>query len=862
MASEAVRLDDGSVDLERGVVNRLDQTRRLTRMEVRLLGYLAERAGQEISREELHREVWGYHPNVVTRAADNTVRRLRTKIEVDPTSPQHLLTVQGIGYRFVAGRPSALNDAPPPADDRLPPPPTNLPNDPGVFVGRESELEALGRGLAEGARLTTLVGPGGVGKTRLALRFAATLHDERTWPGGVWFSDAARATSDVDFVDAVASPLGVTSTGAPAEAAQRVGRALEARGAVFVVVDNVEQVRDVAARRIAEWMEAAPEARFLVTSREPLQIQGETRRELATMSAPDAIDLFERRARAVRPNADLAREAVASVVERLDRLPLAVELAAARVAVMSVPEIEKRLSARLEVLTSSGAAGRHASLRDAIQWSWDLLGDWERTAFAHCAVFRGGFDLAAAEAVLDLSSHADAPSVLDVVQALAERSLLSVRETSRGMRFWMLVSIGEYGVERLRERADASEVEARHADHFLSLFGDETWDLSRIAEEAPNLLAAHARFAGAERAIAAALVLDPLYRAAGPTQTHRSVLDAGAAVGEEGGATALRQRVLIRRAELRISSGDLDGAEADLATAEGIEGGAIPRLRISQGNVARRRGHIEEARTRFVEALDGARASAHTRAEALALRHLGVLMIDDGEMAQARESIGRAIALHQREGRRRELAAARMDLAAPLLEIGDDPEARRQLDAAIAELVALGDARREALARGNLAVLHHQAGRLAEARTEMEVTLRRAREAGSRRFEAFALGALGFLEHEEGALPDALSHQRNALSLFRQLGDHLFEALTLARLAAVAAEQGDEEGARTDFARARAQLGEGATFWLEGVSTLESLLAERPAEAEAALSAVPASAFARIARRIIVAAEQRRADPG
>ena len=309
---------------------------------------------------------------------------------------------------------------------------TNLGEERDAFVGRKAELLALAHTLESGARLINVVGAGGSGKTRLVRRYArAWLGD---WPGGVWFCDLCEARTHDGILFAVATALGVPLKGGDAVA--QLGRAIAARGRCLVVLDNFEQVAGLAPATLGPWLDGTTEAAFVVTSRERLHLPGERLLPLEPLAlASEAVDLFEVRGRAHRPDFAVVadnRAAIEEVVRLLDGLPLAIELAAARLRVLSPAQLVRRLHDRFSVLGgASGAAARQATLRAAIDWSWQLLLPWEKAAFAQCSVFEGGFTLASAEAVLDLAPWPDAPPAVDAVQSLVDKSCCAAGCTAR-----------------------------------------------------------------------------------------------------------------------------------------------------------------------------------------------------------------------------------------------------------------------------------------------------------------------------------------------------------------------------------------------------------------------------------------------
>ena len=335
---------------------------------------------------------------------------------------------------------------PPSACREAPGAPTNLARGLTSFVGRADDLEALDRALQAGSRLITIVGPGGSGKTRLVVEYLSRRRAELSLrrPGGVWMAELTE-TRSVDGICAVVAPtLGIplAKSKTSREQVELIERALVARGPTVLVLDNFEQVLEHADATVGCWHRGAAGAMFVVTSRSPLGLDGETVLQIDSLSLPegdaaadgsDAVQLFIDRARTARHGyepspSDL--ESIAAIVRRLDGMPLAIELAASRMRVLGAAQIERHLSHRFELLRLSGGDvdARQATLRGAIDWSWELLGPAERSALSQCSVFRGGFDLDAAQQVLDLRDHDDAPWILDVVQSLVERSLVRTYE--------------------------------------------------------------------------------------------------------------------------------------------------------------------------------------------------------------------------------------------------------------------------------------------------------------------------------------------------------------------------------------------------------------------------------------------------
>jgi predicted ATPase/class 3 adenylate cyclase len=367
----------------------------------------------------------------------------------DLTRPQRLHQL------LVAGLPL---DFPPPAtlDQR----PTNLPVQPAPLIGRERELEET-RELLSRTRLLTLTGPGGAGKTRLAIQLAADVLDD--YDDGAFFVDLADIADPALVVPAVAQTLGVKERGG-LELGDAVADYLS-RKSLLLLLDNVEQVVQVAPD-LSRWVSVAPSSKLLATGRTPLRVAGEQEYAVPPLPQDDAIELFVERARAVRPDfaLDGDRAVVGEICARLDALPLAIELAAARIKLLPPPKLLERLDQTLPVLTGGArdAPARHRTLRAAIDWSFGLLEPEEQELFERLSVFAGGFTLEAAEAVCD--------ATIDGLASLVEKSLLAQRQVDGGEpRFSMLETVREFARERLEERGPIDAVADAHADYFLLL---------------------------------------------------------------------------------------------------------------------------------------------------------------------------------------------------------------------------------------------------------------------------------------------------------------------------------------------------------------------------------------------------------
>ncbi|MEW2352257.1 BTAD domain-containing putative transcriptional regulator [Spirillospora sp. NPDC029432] len=320
-----------------------------------------------------------------------------------------------------------------------------IPHEPNRLLGRDADLAAVSA-LLRTSRVVSITGPGGLGKTRLA-HAAGRAAEQRL----VHFVPLAGVERDEDVAAEIAAALGGAGrTGRPADVLAGIA-AVVGQGPALLVLDNCEHVVQGAAAVVGALVAMTRELRVLTTSRAPLCLSAEAVYPLPELDAATAAELFRRRARAARPGVELPEDAVAGLCRRLDGLPLAIELAAARVRVMSVPEIARGLDDRFALLRGGprDAPERHRTLRAVVDWSWNLLGAGERAALRALSVFPGGFSAAAAEYVIP------GGDVLDTLERLVDQSLLAVADTGAGLRFRMLETVREFSAAR-REEAGAT----------------------------------------------------------------------------------------------------------------------------------------------------------------------------------------------------------------------------------------------------------------------------------------------------------------------------------------------------------------------------------------------------------------------
>jgi predicted ATPase len=437
--------------------------------------------------------------------------------------------------------------------DEFPPPKTlyqtNLPIPPTAFLGRQREVaEVLALLSRDDVRLLTLTGPGGTGKTRLAAHAAGALSEH--YPDGVWWVPLAPLRDPAFVLDTVSQTLGAKG--------DLGGRIADSR--MLLLLDNFEHLLQAAAG-FARLLASCPNLELLVTSRERLRLQGEQVYPVPTLDESDGVRLFLARARALDP-AFSANGAVTNLCARLDSLPLALELAAARTVVFTPEQLLARLGQRLDLLVAARDADpRQQTLRAAIEWSYDLLDAQEQRLFRSLSVFAGSCDYEAVEDVCAAGA--------DTLQSLLDKSLIRRRDTELGSRYWMLETIREFAGERLNRGEELGDIAAAHAEYFAA-FADRansdvgtsnepTWTKSLILEH-DNLRAALAHSEGSPRQLRLASALSWFWRQHGHYSEGRRWLHAALALRREAPpehvADALRGAATLARAQ-----GDFDEAE-------------------------------------------------------------------------------------------------------------------------------------------------------------------------------------------------------------------------------------------------------------------------------------------------------------
>ncbi len=604
--------------------------------------------------------------------------------------------------------------------------PNNLPAQATSFVGRQVTLAECARALGE-TRLLTLSGIGGSGKTRLALQLAESQLE--TFRDGVWFVDVAPLTEPERLIEALAATLGVRDE--PGRPLSEGVTAWLAPRCALVLLDNAETHPAACSTLAAELLRACPQAKLLVTNREPLGIEGETLyivpmlsvpgehvRTAAAADASEAVRLFSERARAASPAFELAdanASAVAEICRRLDGIPLALELAAARVRLLGVDQIRARLGDRFKLLTRAGAGApsRQQTVLAVIQWSWDHLLAPEQDLLRRLAVFTGGWTLERATAVC--SDDGDEFDVLDLLTRLVERSLVVVQHGEGGVpRYRFLESVWRFALEKFEAHLEHAALRERHLAEYLALAeGAEVAmsgprmqaTLRELGPEEENLLAALSWCSHAEDGAARGL---RLVAGAQRFWSVRGRYALGLRLCQEALArdtarlpTPLRAKVLTRAAGFAGIKGDYTSSrpllEESLAIcrAQQDEKG-VARALAGLGVVAMLQSRFEDALAISAESLAHYEALGERRGAAMALHNIATVQWAQGTGDHGRAKLETALAIFREVGDRSTEALCLASLVSSLLRVGAPAEAGERLRECLKVLAGL-EAPREAV---------------------------------------------------------------------------------------------------------------------------------------------------------------------
>lgn len=637
-----------------------------------LLRFLRRKA--DLTQRELSIAV-GYSESQISRLEQNErapdevtlAARFVTALYIED-EPQWVARLLELGSATRSHNPQA--ETPQPIAEAKPTP-HNLPIQLTSFIGREKEIIEIKRLLSasEGSiRLLTLTGHGGCGKTRLALQVASGLFDN--FRDGVWLIELAPLADPALVPQTVAAVLGVEEKpGRPL--INTLTDHLRAKK-ILLILDNCEHLIQASAQLAEAFLQACPDVHILATSREMLGIAGERALVVPSLSLPDlskppsvellsqyeAVTLFAERAVAVVPNFALTQEnsvAIAKICQLLDGIPLAIELAAARLRMLPVEQVAARLDDSFRLLTggSRTVLPRHRTLQALIDWSYELLTEAEQVVFRRLAVFAGGWTLEAAEAVC-VGEEIKTDEVFDLLAHLLDKSLVPAEEPNKTARYRMLETIRQYSLAKLAASGEADAVRKRHADYYLVLTGEgkfinpqlrQPWN-EHIEVEYDNMRAAlawsHSVEGSAELELGLANALGDFWGGHGYWEEGRGWLESGLARADVEGVDnpQLRAQALFALGHLSTLQGDYEAAEvyfaASLKLYRELEDASMPALVLSHmGWLAREHGDVTTARLRLEEGLAIFRQIGDKGGIAYALMTLGEVLVmeEDAEVA-------------------------------------------------------------------------------------------------------------------------------------------------------------------------------------------------------------------------------------
>jgi predicted ATPase/DNA-binding SARP family transcriptional activator len=749
---------------------------------------------------------------------------------------------------FQLCHPDLASEFPPLISARVPP--HNLPVALTSFVGRQQEVAEVKK-LLEGARLVTLVGGGGVGKTRLALQVAAeTVAVHRD---GTWLADLAPLVDPGLVPHAIATALDVhEEPGQPLVDALVIH--LRSRS-LLLVVDNCEHLAAACAGLVARLLAAAPEVRVLATSQEPLRVAGEVAWRVPSLSTPvpgevsslddaqeyEAIRLFLERARAARPQLELRAEDVPVLVQictRLDGIPLAIELAAARVSVLALDQVADRLEDRFRLLASGprSALSRHQTLRAAVDWSYELLGPGERDLLRRLSVFAGSFGLEAAE-VVGSGPKASEAEVLDLLDSLVAKSLVAGEPMGSEVRYRLLETIRHYAREKLTEAGEEPEAAMCHQRYYLALAEEaeaETFSagagrvLDRLEAEHDNFRAALERAVSDPGARQAGLLLAhalfPFWEVRDHRQEGRAWMEA--LLARPGPPEAIVSAVARRAGNLawtendQVIAGSLWERALEIARRCG-DRRHLGRALLSVARLARSRGELASAEALLEESHGFAREVGDELFVAESLLWLGWVAYDQARYAEAKA----------RGENSWEVAGESWFHITRILNLlgcvgrqqADYPLARRCFEECRELSASVDDRVSQAEALDGLASVAAAQGRHSEARQAWEDALMLVRTAPSITMVG-PLGGLGELASAEGDHGAACSLLEEELRRARDAGDPSDMASALIRLGQAALLRADSASAASAYGEALAFAHRSGMPWhiaasLEGLAS-------------------------------------------
>lgn len=702
---------------------------------------------------------------------------------------------------------------PPPSEPRH-----NLPVQLTSFIGRTREKREVTRLLAT-TRLMTLTGPGGCGKTRLALEIVRTQLD--TYPDGVWFVEFASLDQPELVARAVAAVLDVQEV--PTQSlTETLARFLKSKN-LLLVLDNCEHLVDACARLADALLGACPDLRIVATSREPLRVIGELTWQVPSLILPDprhpppldeliqyeAVRLFVERATAVFPPFTLSAENAQAVVQvcfRLDGIPLALELAAARVKFLKVEHIAARLDDRFSLLTTGSrtALNRQQTLRATIDWSYDLLPEDTRILFRRLSVFAGVFTLNEVEQVC-LDEPLTPRAGLDLLARLVDRSLVSVDQQPAEERYRMLETIREYARQRLDEAGETVRMQARHRDWYIELVeraNPNLWSaeqiqwLDRLETSHDNLRAALAWCVAhdPQSGLQLASALSHFWIVRGYLSEGQEWLEKLLATASQ--RTRLRAYALLCEASVCFRFGSVDTIDGllfeSLAIYKGL-GDKEGSSRVTQflGGIKAINGTFSEAKAWFEAGLKSAREADFRPGIATATHFLGIVAMFEGDYEQAGELFAESLKLFQELDDQANVSL--FFLNAGTRPLGQGRRGRWQFgeDETFALIRPIEKATALAFAVANLGHLARAKGDTVLAQSLLEQSLMLFRAIQDKAGIAQILSQLGILARSVGDYERALALFEETLALRREIGEGRGIGRTLVALGNLAAVRGD-----------------------------------------------------------------------
>jgi len=698
--------------------------------------------------------------------------------------------------------------------------PTNLPLQLTSFVGRRSAIEEL-RDLLSGYRLVTLSGAGGVGKTRLAMQLASeVLHGYRD---GVWLVELASVTNPELVPQAVATVLDVREqAGVPLSTT--LSRYLAARE-TLMLLDNCEHLVTGVAGFVETILQTCPRVRALCTSREPLKVRGEIAWRVPSLQVPDpnrqlsleelstceAIVLFCERAKMSAASFALTERTASAVIDicqHLDGIPLGIELATAKLNVLSVDQIAERLGDRFQLLTggSRTVLPRQQTLQATIDWSHDLLDERGRVLLRRLAAFLGGFSLEAAESVCS-SPPLKTADIVELLEGLVEKSFVLVDGLGSQPRYDLLETIRQYASQRLQESGEFEAIRARHLSWFLSFAKrvegaatglDQLQWLDAFEKDHDNLRLALAWSIQRRESITTlglAAAMGMFWRARGYVSEGRQIL-AEAVAADSGGQPALRASALAWAAILACDQSDDGLAEAFAEESVKLSressnwpamGFALRTLAI----LATTHDEYERAGQFFEESLAAYSRGSDTAGAAKTLTSFAHLANGTGDTERSKELIEKSLKLSQSVGDREAIANAQDILGEAEFYAGNFEASTRLLRESINYYREVGEQPRMGIALHQLGMLLRCQGEFEQAIATLNDSLRITRDLNDQQYTAYALSELGVVAREQLDYGRAQSLIGESLRAVVRIGDRWATARCVQELGAVAAEQGD-----------------------------------------------------------------------